>query len=85
MTLRDRLSRIRKLTISTHSQWSACVLRKGVLASGRVLDPNRVCSIDEVEQHLLVIAAQAKDVFRIARAQLHYMFDAARNIRPTID
>src|SRR5205823_299733 len=40
---------------------------------------------DEVEQHLLVISAQANNAFGIVTAELPNMFDASRHISAAID
>ena len=59
------------------------ILLDGLLAADRVMHPERVGGIDEVEQHLLVIAAQTNRPG--VAAQADGFIDRARRILAAVD
>src|SRR5439155_24513121 len=61
------------------------VLRKGLIAARRRTHPDRVGAIKKIEQHLLVIAAQANHSLGISLAETDYVSDTARHIRSAVD
>jgi hypothetical protein len=56
-----------------------------MVASGRWFHPNVVFAIDEIKQHLFVIAAQTNHALWILKTKFADMRDAARNVGSSID
>src|SRR5688572_15236966 len=61
------------------------ILLKRTLSSSHRRDPNVSGAFDKVEQHLLMISAQAGNTLRIVENQLSHMSHAPRCVGPTVD
>src|SRR6266700_3259165 len=81
----DRAAQPVDFLFSIRDHGLAGVLFKGSLSSSNWCDPDIAGSFNKVQQHLLVIAAQAHHTLRVVLLQLSHEVDAAGGVWATID
>jgi len=61
------------------------VLLKCPVTARRGFHPNHALPVEKIQQHLLVISAQAERALGIRGAQIEHVLDTARHVRAAID
>src|SRR5262249_7575687 len=73
----NQLTRRIEIGFATNHQWHFGVLSVGAIAARWLFNPDQALIVNKVEQHLLVIAAQAEDAFGILAAKFKDVCDTA--------
>src|SRR2546425_2996941 len=74
-----------KFSFSPDYQGAARILFEGSLAARHWSDPDIGSTIDKVEHHLLMIAAQTNNFFGILTTKLDHLIDTARRIEAAVN
>jgi hypothetical protein len=80
-----RVARIFKILFGLDLKRVACILLKSTFATGDWSNPQVCSSLDEVQQHLLMVTAQTQHAIGIGFRYLHHVFDTTGRIVTAID
>src|SRR5882762_11427779 len=81
----NRAARVIKILLAGYCQSLAGILLKSALAAGDRSYPKVRTAFNKIQQHLLVVAAQAKHAIRILALKFQYQVNTPGSVRAAID
>jgi hypothetical protein len=82
---REFAAEVLQVALRADARALARVLLDGALAPDRRVQPERAAFVNEVEEHLLVVAAQADDALRVLVPERDHVLDRAGYLRAAVN